>query len=219
MKYKIIFFALLTFLNLSCKKIVSLNGPVHFEGKVTDKVTGQPIQNMNVQLVLYKAYYYSGIWSEAEYNDFGYVSPVTTDISGHYSINFQANGGQSSFAVFVNPDYKINNRLYVSPSLFDRHKHPYKLGNHIVNFECPRSAIVKVNLQNISPYDTADIKIDGWYDRMDLNKINRDTTVYLIIKGNPSDKNYLEFKKNQNMKESRIVNANDWDTVSVNYNY
>ena len=219
MKYKILSLVFLTLVNFSCKKIVNLNGPVRFEGIVTDKMTGQPIPNMNVQLVPYKASYFSGIWSEAEYNNFGYLLPVTTDTNGRYSIDFEANGGQSSFAVFVNPDYQVNNRFYVPASMLDRHKHPYKLGNHIVNFECFRSAIVKVNLTNTPPYDTANIRISGWYDNMELNRINTDTTVYLVIKGNPSDKNYLDFSKNQSVKESRIVNANNWDTVAINYNY
>ncbi len=219
MKYKTLSLVLLIFLNLSCKKIVSLTGPVQFEGKVTDKVTGQPIPNMNVQLVPYKAYYFSGIWSEEEYNNFRYVLPVTTDTNGRYSIAYEADGGQSSFAVFVNPDYRVNNRLYVPASNVDRYKHPYKLGNHTVDFECFRSAIVKVNLINIPPFDTANISISGWYDMMELNRINRDTTVYMVIKGNPSDKNYIDFFKNRNVKETQLVNANNWDTVAINYNY
>ena len=212
MKYRLIFSGFIFLVLVSCSKPDGLYGPVHVEGKVIDKVSKLPLANVPVQLVPYKAYKNElGFYNEEPQNNYGYISPVVTDTEGNYSIDYSSNGF-SSFKVVALPE----TRLYI----YSLSSEKFKLGSYSFNLECPRSATVKVNIQNAAPYDTVGfIAITTAFDYWTIQNAFRDTTGYVIIKGDGITQNNFRFNNGNTVNDYKNLTANPWDTIVLNYSY
>jgi hypothetical protein len=200
------------FLLLGCfKEKEGLHGSVSVSGKITDIVSGAPINNAVVEL--------QGI--KQRQGPLGYepyetiVATDTTDQFGNYAFSYNADG-EYQFELNAEP----NSPLYVNSKytiglddIID------KIGIHIKDLTCHRSAYARVNIRNVPPIDTPYFLALTAQDRIVLNNFYKDTTVYLKLVGRPSLPNDVRFNKNNQENQYPKITVGPWDTVQLQFNY
>lgn len=177
MKYLLLFLILTTII-ISCKKE---SRKYSVNGRITDKYSNLSY-NLNIPICATNHFYGSDP-----------VAETTTDLSGHYQLNFEDERDFSGYHVFANNYYS----LYFNESYPYGLSIPIQLGNNIVDIQgtCvvdvaimfvrdSSDIIDSIYLKSISPVDTMEECLNI-YDDVNFNGYSKTIHIYA------TNKNYV----------------------------
>jgi 5-hydroxyisourate hydrolase-like protein (transthyretin family) len=169
----VIFLSIALIATVSCKKKNSLFSNTTIVGRVTNKATGKPIENLTVFL------YYRQSGNMIIPSSERLIKKRTTNENGEYDIKFWAKGDRSHEIEVVPDDYYKEYKLVKNQE------------SQTINFELIPKSVLKFKIKNVSPYNKEDriylrtksSQYEGLNQEYEFIGMNVDTTIYAVVNG------------------------------------